>query len=498
MLTISAILFLSKIPNQVNTVNAADFSYSKVGLGYSINAVKSKYIDVIEIRDGSPIMNEDWLASYLENITPTMVNYSDIYSFSASSFEEINTAVNMRMNFSSSIKGDGSIFTANAQNGFDVTSGINYSSNMSQYYYILNSIFEKYTYTLPNYSSNLSLYIENLHPDYIKAVKKFFVENNQKTANEFFDSYGTHLIAKGVYGGKLEAYYSAVSNKIDVGGKLKNTITQSLNAGILKKMETGVNMNFDLSSAINQSTEEISELFRTKAYGGTSFSATNISTLNLKYEDWCGSIQRNPTLIRTSSDGLVPLWNLLPKEYNSSFYKDKMLSFYNSYVKTYNSSIDNYYNKPLSELKYETEEKSIRKATYKITDSGRFNHNKHDLIYLDDYLNYSIDILESYGFKKVDVKVKLQVREVHRGYQYICLYNYDGKSDDYKIHNDFKFEYNGNSLGTTFGWIEHTFSNISIDKLSAYKKLVIRYGASGSQDDDWENKDLYLKLIFKK
>lgn len=501
LIAILTLIFAYTLNNNSQTIQAAetDANYLKTGLGYSINAIKSKYIDITEIRDGSPIFDESWLSSYISNISPVIVNGSNIYSLSGSSFAEIVAKMNMKLEYSSDVKGYNSIFIANAESGFDVSSGINFKTYISQYYYMLSSMFERYTYSLPNYSSNLSTYRLNLHQDYLIELDKFFSEKNTAIATTFFDKYGTHLIAKGVYGGKLEAYYGAVSNKLDVGGGLNIKITSGLDAGILGKMQVGESIWFDLSTTINKTTESVVELFRAKAYGGFPLSATSISNLSYSYENWCNSIESNPSLIRTTSDGLIPLWNLLPDKYNDETYKNIMLNFYKEYAINYYKTTSSEYDKgALTSLTYESGEKLIRSMTYRIDDSGRFVHDKHDIINVNELTHYGVDILKAHNYKFVDVNIKILVKEINKGYQYICLYNNDEKSDNYKLCDDFKFEYKGSDLGTAFDFINCTFKNILIEKLSEFGKLVIRYGASGTGDDDWENKELYIELIYKK
>lgn len=49
----------------VVNADSVNVQFNKTGLGYTLNAVKSAYIDVSEIRTGSPIFNEEWLENII-------------------------------------------------------------------------------------------------------------------------------------------------------------------------------------------------------------------------------------------------------------------------------------------------------------------------------------------------------------------------------------------------------------------------------------------------
>ena len=318
-------------------IQAAEYSSNvdKTGLGYSINAVKTAYIDVSEIRTGSPIFDSNWLTMCLSILQPENIRYSSSSYFSSSNFEEINASINSEFNYNSSVNMDCSLFTSNSKMGFKNTSIINYSSYMSQYYYAFISMFDRYSLTLPNYSSNLTTYREKLHPNFVSEVTKFFTINSYENAKKFFDMYGTHLIAKGIYGGKFEAYYSALSNYIDVGGELRTSITNDINLGMSGLVEVGNAFDYNLSQSIGSKSSICMETFKASSWGGNPFSVSSIANFNTVYNSWLSTIDDKPTLIRTSSDGLIPLWELLPKKYNTLEYKNIMKEYFIQYANEY-------------------------------------------------------------------------------------------------------------------------------------------------------------------
>lgn len=369
---------------------------------------------------------------------------------------------------------------------------------MYQYYYALIANFDKYAYTLPNYSTNLSAYKTNLHADYINALTNLFNSNSSSIASTFFDNYGTHVIAKGIYGAKAEIYFGAVSNSHNVGVNYKAEITNKLNAGITGLIEVGTNANFNLSTILDTSSSYYKQSFRANTWGGNMFSATSIENLNIGYSNWVDSIENSTALIRTSSDGLVPLWELLPTQYDNNTYKTKLKNWFNIYANNYNNNLYQSYVSTYVPLEAKTDYRHIRSSTYTINDSGRYSHNKYDILNLNNVLSESLLEYMLEGYTKVNISVKMDMKEIDKGYQYICLYNDTGLSDDYKVCPDIKYEYGSNDLKTNFETREFIFSNIDINNFINTNKIVIRYGASGSNDDDWQNRNIYIGVEFLK
>ncbi len=481
----------------------SEINYNKTGLGYTINAVKNEYIDIAEIRTGSPIFNESWLDEKIANIVPDSINESTVHSYSSSNFRDINLDINLAFGLSESVAGIYDIFTGNAKLGFNLGANIHYKDYISQYYYTLQCNFDRYAYALPNYSSNLTDYRNHLHEDYLKKLNEFLSSPSSEKAEQFFDMYGTHLIAKGIYGGKLEVYYSAVSNKVAVGGKYKASITNEVNAGVMGLIEGGVNFNYSLAAALDISSELYKDSFVAKVRGGNPFPSTSLTSFNINYANWTETIDSKPSLIRTSSDGLIPLWNLLPDQYNTTYYQNLMFNYFKSYANSFFPDAE-YDNTVVLAIPCEMEKyRPIRTETYTITDLGRWDQ-PHDVIDLNNFAFYTPSIFEAEGFKTATILIKMEMREIDKGYQYICIYDdlcdnlTDEQKDSHKIKPDIQYEYCGTSLGSTFGVVVFTFDNIPISKLANAKFLDIRYGASGSKDDDWQNRNLEIKINYYK
>ena len=140
---------------------------------------------------------------------------------------------------------------------------------------------------------------------------------------------------------------------------------------------------------------------------------------------------------------------------------------------------------------------TIRTETKKITDSGRFNQPM-DVINFNAF-DINLGTKKQEGYKTVSFYIQLNVREIDDGYQYLFLFNSPTKSNDYLL-SGLQFEHSPGKKDGNW-WVHYEselkFENISLDKFSN-NEFVIRYGASGDWGDDWENKDLKIKLVMKK
>lgn len=154
---------------------------------------------------------------------------------------------------------------------------------------------------------------------------------------------------------------------------------------------------------------------------------------------------------------------------------------------------------------------NVRTETVTITDSGRKNQQM-DKVLLSNY--YNVVQLYKNGYTKIHVTFSFDVKEIDDGYQYVFLYsdaNCRGNglldkigdalggflgssdSDDPSLLYVYKFEHGAGKKDTS--WKTHTFTT-TLSTGSLKDDLYIRYGASGKNDDDWQNKNVtvYVEL----
>ena len=116
--------------------------------------------------------------------------------------------------------------------------------------------------------------------------------------------------------------------------------------------------------------------------------------------------------------------------------------------------------------------------TYKITDSGRFNQ-KYDTINLYELLNISVFDLKEYRYNKLTLTIKITLKEIDEGNQFIFIFKRADKDNDYLIDS---IELSGVTKTLSEKTISFTFD---IDELDS-DMIFIRFGASGKFDDDWQ------------
>ena len=86
--------------------------------------------------------------------------------------------------------------------------------------------------------------------------------------------------------------------------------------------------------------------------------------------------------------------------------------------------------------------------------------------------------------------INISVRDVDSGSKYIFVYNGIESSatllDSQTINH---------TLGTTYKSYTITFTNITTSNITS-DDLIIRYGASGSGENDWNNKNLSVSIVY--
>lgn len=496
VLSASAIIALCRGISFVSASAAISSDVERSGLGLSVNAVTTDYLYLSELKDGAPIFNTDWLASQVNSANYVSVNSTYSSSYKSSEFEEVAKSYLARFQFSNSVSAGVDLFLAAASFGFEVEDLLRFGFKLSSYYYMFNNQIERYTLSLPNYSTDLSSYKENLNSNYLNALKKVF--SGSMTYKELFDTYGTHVVLKGVYGGTMNMFYRLASNKYDVGGYSFSNITSDINASITGVVNAGSAANFNITNTLDCSYQDVEENIYFTAHGGNPFTGTSISDFSNSFKSWSNSVASSPVLISASSDGLVPLWKLLPSKYSG--YQTEFENEFKKYAAAYNEEIlESHYH-----IHFEEEEFTFyynRSEEYKINDQGQMNQNC-DIFDLNSY-PIGCDIIRAAGFKKVIVSVKLEMREQNKGYQHFYLY--DSESTSATPIDEIKYEYGGTTLKKDYTYVTHTFKQIDLTRIINYgyksynfDPIVVRYNASGVGYDDWYNRNCQIMVTFKK
>ncbi len=148
----------------------------------------------------------------------------------------------------------------------------------------------------------------------------------------------------------------------------------------------------------------------------------------------------------------------------------------------------------------ETVTYTVRTEEKKVTDSGPAK-NHMDAISLKN--DFNIQDLKRAGYSKFKVEVTLDVCEVNDGYQYVMFYKnteckgitLDSLMDEYifGIENEDPSNIYTYKMENDSNWKTVTFSADTYLS-SIGDSLYMRYDASGKGDDDWLNKNVFVKI----
>ena len=136
-----------------------------------------------------------------------------------------------------------------------------------------------------------------------------------------------------------------------------------------------------------------------------------------------------------------------------------------------------------------TEKKSVRSASYTITDSGRL-YNDFDVVNFQQLYGdkFNIANLVNSQYKTLVLEITMEVYEIQDGYQYIFIY--ENEKSNSRLCGG-RFEHFSGSKSPNI--IEYTF--YCELQLAAIKEndVYIRYNASGKGDDDWVTKNVRIQ-----
>ncbi|QVK17496.1 hypothetical protein KHQ81_11640 [Mycoplasmatota bacterium] len=482
-------------------------------IGYSVNAVTSDYADPIKIKTGSPILEPSFLQSLFDEgrviRTDLAMDTPVNTTFTSRSFTGISTQVSASYNTSLELPFVYDIFAVRLSAGFSADFSYEFSNYSNKFYYLKNFRTKTHKLDLPDYSSNLSEYQSNLHPNFTATLD--LLEAGKIEYKDFFDTYGTHFIASAIYGAELDIMYSLCTNETVITKSLEDSIRAKVDAGILGLGDA--NASVDVSTKVEEMFTGIDykDAFSARSRGGAHpFGYISEADFSSSYLNWNNSItSENAGLIEYGEDGLIEIKKLIPQTYTNIH--GKILDEFNNYAKTYNKGIssdfkfDESFYPDVFVPKVDTIEFEnnwgilIRDKADTVHDTG-FNgfENDVDTVNVADKFDVNFSVMKNLGYKYVTVQIRFDCREIHPGYQQVFLYSKSTENLAYQLYMD-EFEHGGNgSANTTWKERIHTTPKIDINKFVDPTNFYIRWDAHGQNDDDWRNDDVYIKLTFSK
>ena len=288
------------------------------GLGMAINVVTAQKLNDFKIN------NMVFDSEKFQDIAVSRVNLNET-TISSYSTTDINDLI-MNFSFSTGIGTEAKAFLGCLSLGLSGSSNINFEEYSYKYFYIFESEVLRYRLTVNNYDQ-LDTFANCYSDKYLSDLAK--LDNNTMSYEEFFTDYGTHIIVSAYYGGVVNAYYSIASDKVVMNADLSLGIQEKIGAKFSNNTSADVLAYLNSKNSMSYTLNDIKTQFNVKAYGGGVFPGSSMSNFDSGYRDWATSFKDSDATVLGYGDGLTPLWELLPTEYQSL--REEMEVAFNNY-----------------------------------------------------------------------------------------------------------------------------------------------------------------------
>lgn len=319
LLAVLAIL----LPKQkVQRTYAAEYDLTGLGMGIDVATAKelNEFKTTYQIFDPAKIQNLDW--------GKTTLNKSESKTISTTDIKKVVTELGAGVDASVGVE----FPIGSVGKSINVNNALKYSTYAYKYFYVLDHRVERFQRFLFN-SNEQSTYADCYTSAFLTDLNN--LQSGIISYNSFFQKYGTHVVGKAVYGGRLDAVYSVVSNEIAIHPSVETAMKDTVSLGISDDLKLKITSGINTKLGMEFTQSDIETNFNVSARGGSVPMGNSINGFNTGYENWCKSFNDDSqsTIIYYPQDGLVPVWRLLPSGYSNL--ASAMESAYNAY---YNSA----------------------------------------------------------------------------------------------------------------------------------------------------------------
>jgi hypothetical protein len=454
------------------------------GLGRTIDIATSRYAHPSSIIIGSNVLNPN----YLDGLSLDRIEYNGDFTYDyqvGTSFNSYYSQKKLNYEQSASFSSGNILFNGTISSSFQNAIANSEYQRIGQYYSTSSLVTKTVKAALPNYLDNIIQYRGNINSTFAYNCSR--LNSGQITYEQFTQMYGTHLIASATFGGKVNLNYSVTDSINFISSSKATAVQNKINLKIIGF--NSLSSNFQSNVLVSDFTEILSNNvsigFYADSIGGYGFPATSIQgNLTSQLQTWINSVHNYPSLIEYNVNGLVPLWELVPTVYTNA------ISILQNSLETYIQSVNNNLNYTNS---ISIDNQVIRSGEKTITDDGRFN-NHYDPVLLSSS-GYMVSNLIQKGLTHAHVVIEIDVKEVNDGYQYIFLY--DNFLTTGNELGSYQFEHGPGTKKTTYNLPEEPYTFVfTVSLANLTNSFVIRYGASGNNDDDWKNKNIRVSYMF--
>ncbi|MDE5592804.1 MAG: hypothetical protein K2I75_02620 [Clostridiales bacterium] len=328
-------IFSVSIGNDTDVTNELKEQYYQTGVGFSVDVVCAKNYN--DYKKGVSVLDRSKLskASFDVNMHP----FNNVKTYSTNSISDlmINSSLTYKLNMS--IGGEASGMSMSIEQGLNSSTSFEYNRYTEKYYSVLDHYIEQFSLSLVDYAKR-GQYTDYLSSAYKDSLKYLYDHQSDDEFFKFFQTYGTHLIGSAIFGGRLNTYFSTVTNKVAINDEKVWELSNALKFGV-EGVEAKTDAMKTVKNVLGEKATDIEISFTAVAYGGNSFGASSIDNFKENYKTWWDSFNKDnavAALIGYSDDGLIPLWQMLPAEY-SDMAGDMEKAFGEYYKNAYNNII---------------------------------------------------------------------------------------------------------------------------------------------------------------
>lgn len=302
----------------------------QTGLGLNINVVKAEQVN--DFTTGNTVLDLEKI-SEIEASRVTL-NQSESYTHTTADINDLLLDYNLKFNFGSESK----IFLCSLKKDLEVNGGLSYSQYRYKFFNILEHKVMRYRLFFNDYL-NKNIYTGYFNENFIADLASLSQSGNYSA---FFDKYGTHIVGEALYGGKLNATYSVVSNKLVLNNDVSTIMGNNVQFGNLSNnTKNGIVTSLNAYHSMQHNVNDLNIGFYVKSVGGNTFASGVIDNFNTGYSSWANSFNNdltNSVIMDYTSTGLVPLWDILPAPYDTTL-ADSMESAFSQYYDNFEESI---------------------------------------------------------------------------------------------------------------------------------------------------------------
>ena len=306
---------------------------NEYSLASGVNAITGTYLSYDaftdnEFLDKSKLANDFDITVFNANSTELLdISETTINKFALGFSGKYSKSSGFSLGLSSdSIFG----FSSTLSKRFSVNSEFKIDSETQEYYYMSYQLISDKSRGIKNFSKDKISkgdYFSDFALSELKKISEASGVQQQKLVSNFFATFGTHIVTGAVYGGKIEFYYYCLDNdsewNLDAGLNITRDISAELNAsyeGDKGTIGETSGSELDLKLGLSDSNSSIATNFYATASGGEALDKYTFKDFSQGYADWIKSYnsrQVHNTMIDIKSNGLCPIWEILPVEYSN-------------------------------------------------------------------------------------------------------------------------------------------------------------------------------------